>query len=186
MTRSRALLVPVLLLCALLGGCGGSGGSGDSSDAPADRPDDFAISFHHSDGSVAPPYHAEYTIEVDSDGSGRATYWPDYPGKGVPAYKSTFTLDDSELDDLYGEVRDAGLLTDIEESDDPPIGGSVETAEITADGETYEVPGFAADGSSPASAISGQMVGLVPTADWDSFQKRREAYAKSEYGQAPQ
>lgn len=176
-------LAPLVLGLLAVGGCGGSD---EETTAPSSsRPDDFAFTFAHSDGSVPPPHHAEWSIEVRPDGSGKATFTPDYSAEGVPTYKSSFTVSAEDMDAIYERMRDAGLLEPIEAAEDPPIGGSVETARIYADGETFDVPPFEEGGGAPLADVSDAVVALVPPADWESFEKRRAAYAKKEYGEAP-
>ncbi|MFN8149618.1 MAG: hypothetical protein U0R24_00630 [Solirubrobacterales bacterium] len=178
-----AALLPLALVLAALAGCGDDGG--ETTGPSASRPDDFAFTFAHTDGSVPPPYHAEWSVEVRPDGSGKATYTPDYSGDGVPTYRATFTVSSEDMDDIYERMRDAGLLEPIASTDEPPVGGSVESARIYADGETFDVPAFDEEGGSPLAPVSAAVQGLVPTADWDSFEARRAAYAKKEYGEAP-
>ncbi len=169
-----------LALVALLAGCGGG------SDEPSgSRPDDFAFTFVHADGSVPPPFHAEWTVEVGADGRGRATFTPDYAGDGVPTYKASFDVSDEDMDAIHADMRDAGLLEEIAATDDAPIGGPVESARIYADGETFDVPPFDEDGGAPLAEVSDAVRGLVPESDWRSFESRRDAYAQAEYGEKP-
>ncbi len=158
------------------------GGDDDSDDG---RPDDFSFVFQHVDGSTPPPFHAEWTIEVDANGSGSASYVPDYAGDDVPLYSTDLQLDADQLDSIYEDMRDAGLLEDIEKSDDPPIGGSIETAAIMADGKTYVVPAFDDSGGAPIAEVSDAIVALVPEDDWATFEEKRDAYAQREYGEKP-
>ena len=178
--RISALLTAAALTLALTA-CGG----GDSTGPSESRPDDFAFTFVHADGSVPPPFHAEWTVKVDADGAGLATFTPDYSGDGVPTYRSRFEVSDEDMDRIYADMRDAGLLEDITETDDVPVGGSVETATIYADGETFDVPPFDEDGGAPLADVSEAVRGLVPAADWASFESRRDAYAQREYGEKP-
>lgn len=182
MSRRTAIpLLPIAVTAALaLAGCGG--GSADPADS---RPDDFAFTFAHSDGSVAPPAHIEWTVVVGPDGDGRATYTPDYGSKGVPVYKAKFTVSDDDLDAIYADMRGAGLLERIEPPEDEPIGGDVETARIYAGGETFDVPPFDDSGAAPLAAVSEQVRALVPESDWRSFERRRNAYAQQRYGEQP-
>lgn len=179
MVRRIAIpLLPIALIAAFaLAGCGG--GASDS------RPDDFAFTFAHSDGSVAPPNHVEWTVVVDPDGGGRATYTPDYGGENVPVYKAKFTVGDDDLDAIYADMRGAGLLEQIEPAEDAPIGGDVETARIYADGETFDVPPFDDSGAAPLAEVSEQVRALVPEEDWRSFERRRDDYAQQRYGEQP-
>jgi hypothetical protein len=62
---------------------------------------------------------------------------------------------------------------------DPPVGGSVQWAEITAGGKTYKVPtqlqGFQ---ESAAASLYEAVKGLVPAATWDKLEAQREQYVK--------
>ncbi len=177
----RSLIwIAAALAAVAVAGCG-SGGSSD--DPPESRPDDFAFTVVHSDGSVAPPYHAEWSVEVDAEGNGLATYTPDYSGEDVPTYKAKFEVSDEDMDRIYAEMRDAGLLEEIEPADDPPIGGSTETARIYADGETFDVPAFDSSGGETLGSVADSVRGLVPGEDWKSFERKRAAYVQQEYGQ---
>lgn len=173
--------IAIALSLSALAACDDGGGS-DPSDS---RPDDFAFTFVHSDGSVPPPFHAEWTVRLEADGSGSAAFTPDYSGDGVPTYKARFEVSDADADAIYTDMRDAGLLEEITPTEDPPIGGSVETATIYADGETFDVPAFDESGGAPLAAVSDAVKGLVPAADWQSFERRRDAYAEREYGEKP-
>lgn len=177
--RMRITLPALVLLAAALGAGCGSGG------APSERPQAFSLMFSHYDGSVPPPYHAEWMVTVAPDRRARVIYIPDYEGTGVPSYRSSFRADPHELDALYRRLREKGLLSgDLEEAAASP-GGSYDTATIDVDGERYAIPAFV-DGSRPVlEAFEEQVSGLVPTRTWDSFLQRRRRYALARYGRAP-
>src|SRR5690554_31851 len=105
--RLGGLAAAVLASAALVAGpgCGGDDpnepASTTSTTAPSARPADFAITVEHTDGTVAPPYHDEWTLAIEAGGQATLTYVPDYPGKGVPEIRNTFTVDDAQMDALY-------------------------------------------------------------------------------------
>jgi hypothetical protein len=172
--RGRAACA-ALLAAGLLAGCGDSGGEEDP-----EMPGDFSLRFEHYDGSVAPPYHREWTITVAADGTGTVEYVPDYSGEGVPVYEEDFSVPRSEVAALYEELEGANLLEGhLEEASDPPIGGSVERAEITADGEQVEVPAFVDSGAAPLEPASDRIEALVPEPVWRDLERRADAYARS-------
>lgn len=175
---SKAPLALVLAVTALVGpGCGDDG---------RDSPPDFAVAVSHADGSVPPPFHAEWDLTVDRRGRGLIVYVPDYPGKGVPRYRVRFKADAGELDRLRESLREEGLLEgDIEEADGPPVGGDVDTATFTADGESFKVPAFSAEGEPSLATVMKQIRGVVPAGVWRNFAERRRAYATKRYGRAP-
>lgn len=182
MIRLIRLAATSCLIAALAGlsACGG-----DSDEPSGARPADFAFTVVHADGTVAPPFHAEWAVEVRADGSGRATFTPDYAGEGVPTYRTRFEVSDADMDAIYTRMRDAGLLEEIKPADDPPVGGSVDSARIYADGETFDVPPFAESGDAPLAPVIDAVKDLVPEPDWRSFERRRDAYARREYGERP-
>lgn len=165
------------LMLILLAGCGG-GNEG------ADPPDDFAITVDYADGSVPPPFHVEWTLTVDRDGQGTLDYTPDYPGDGVPTYTAQFDVEAAVIADLYNGLVDNDLLRSQDPATDTPVGGPTETATVTADGETYEIPAYA-DGIAPLQPVEGQIHRLVPKEVWNDFAQRRKAYEQRRYDEQP-
>jgi hypothetical protein len=173
-----AALPAIAIALIALAGCGGNGsGTGD------DPPDDFAITVEHSDGSIAPPAHVQWRLAVDETGQGILEYAPDYPGDGVPTFTAQFDVDPGAVDDLYAALTEQDLLRDLDPAPDPPIGGATESAIVTADGRTVEIPAFT-DGAAPLAPLERQIHRLAPRQVWDDFSKRREAYAAERYGAA--
>jgi hypothetical protein len=174
--RAGALVAAVLAAAAA--GCGGGEDGG--------MPEDFAFHYEHLDGSTAPPYHREWTIRVDAGGRGSVALVPDYGGAGVPVLRRSFEPSDDEVAALYARLDEAGLLEGgLGESDDAPVGGSLDTATITADGERIEVPAFADGGTAPLSSFAEEIRGLVPEQLWQGLERRADAYAEREYGVSP-
>jgi hypothetical protein len=166
-TAASALGSIFLLSGILLAGCGGS------SEDVADPPDDFAITIRHVDGSVPPPGHAEWTLGVDDALQGTLEYTAGYPGAGAPTYKAQFDVESTAMRDLYDGLVDNDLLRDQDPASDPPIGGAAVTATVTADGRTYEIPAYTADGA-PLQPLAGLIHRLVPRLVWNDFEKRAE------------
>ena len=167
-------VLPVIAIALALAGCGGGSEPGD------EPPEDFAITIEHSDGRVTPPAHAEWRLAVDETGQGILEYTPDYPGDGVPTFTAQFDVDPGAIDDLYTALAERDLLRDLEPEPDPPIGGATESATVTADGRTFEIPAFA-DGAAPLAPLERQIHRLAPRQVWDDFAERRETYAAERY-----
>lgn len=167
-------VLPAIAIALALAGCGGGSEPGD------EPPEDFAITIEHTDGSVAPPAHAEWRLAVDETGQGILEYTPDYPGDGVPTFTAQFDADPGAIDDLYTALARRDLLRDLEPGADPPIGGATESATVTADGRTFEIPAFA-DGSARLAPLERQIHRLAPRQVWDDFADRRETYAAERY-----
>ena len=172
--RLRFLVAAAILLA----GCGGG--------SPAKRPDDFALSFRHADGTVAPPDHAEWSLAVAPDGDAQAGYIPDYPGPEVLTFRARVRLTPAQLDRLYGELDRRGLLDEgLSEPDDVPVGGDRDSATVTAGGEVREIPAFGGDGQRPLEPLVDDIRGLIPERTWRSFLQRRDEYAMRRYGRRP-
>ncbi len=173
-----ATTVLAAALLALLAGCG------DGGDDTTTTPADFAISVDHADGSVPPPHHAVWRLEVDDTGQGVLAYTPDYPGPDVPTWRAEFDVAATAVDDLYAALRRHDLLGELEPTSDEPVGGPVETATVTADGKTNEIPAFT-DGGAPLAPLAREIHALVPVRVWRNFDERRDAYAERRYGESP-
>jgi hypothetical protein len=173
-----ATTVLAAALLALLAGCG------DGGDDTTTTPADFAISVDHADGSVPPPHHAVWRLEVDDTGQGVLAYTPDYPGPDVPTWRAEFDVAATAVDDLYAALRRQDLLGELEPTSDEPVGGPVETATVTADGKTNQIPAFT-DGGAPLAPLAREIHALVPVRVWRNFEERRDAYAERRYGESP-
>ena len=148
-------------------------------------PADFALSFDHKEGSVPPPYHYEWTVEFDAEGAGKATYTPDYGGEGVPIYQASFEVSDADRESIYAALLRDGALEEQATTDDPPIGGALDTAKVTADGSTFNVPAFNEEGEATLDNVADQVRALVPAEDWARFEREGKKYSEKEYGEAP-
>lgn len=173
-----ATTVIAAALLALLAGCG------EGDDDTTTTPPDFAITVDHADGSVPPPHHAVWRLEVDDTGQGVLVYTPDYPSSDVPTWRAEFDVAATAIDDLYAALRRHDLLGELEPASDEPVGGPVETAALTADGKTREIPAFTEAGA-PLAPLEREIHALVPGRVWRDFEERRDAYAERRYGESP-
>jgi hypothetical protein len=166
-------LIPAVVLALLLGACGDDDGGLD----PDVRPVDLSVDYSWYEGSVAPPYHYEFDIDVRADGSGTIRYRPDYGSE--PEWVEAFTVSDADLDSLYWDMYDAGVFTrDWREDDEPPVGGSVAGMTVIAAGKEYRIPLDLADAGDREAVIPvyGNIEGLVPTEIWRGFEALRDDY----------
>lgn len=163
---SAALAALVLLAACAPGGAAGP------------PPADLSLRYDWREGSLPPPYHYEYTITLAADGAGAMTMVPDYPGPGVPVWEEPFTAAPEEVAALYGLMLDQGLLSERwRELDQPPVGGSSASLEVTAGGRTVRIPAFPAEGQQGrAAAIFAAVEAVVPPAIRDDLEARRAAY----------
>ena len=171
-------ITPLVLVVLLIGGCGDD----DAGFDPEVRPADLAVEYSWYEGSVAPPYHYEFDIEVRADGSGTIRYRPDYGSD--PEWVEDFTVSDADLDVLYWYMFDAGVFTsEWREDEEPPVGGSVAGMRVTAGGTEYRIPLDLADAGDREAVIPvyGHIEGLVPNEIWRDLESRRTEYMDS-YG----
>ena len=167
-------LATATLACASLGGGA----------APVARPDDFSVTYDWYEGSLPPPYHYEYTVSIAADGAGQVVYTPDYPGGETPTWTEDFALDAAQLDALYAQVRDLGVLTTTwSEADDIPVGGSHSTLTIVASGKTIDIPAFPARMAEQADSAKSAVYSAVPAEIWDRLAAQRDQYVQEH--QAP-
>ena len=105
------------------------------------RPEDFGFRYAWREGSLPPPHHYEYTIAVTAEGLGTIVFHPDYPEHGGPVWEERFQVSVPQLDELHALMLGRGVFADAWEPDpDPPVGGSLEWLEVTADGRRHLVP----------------------------------------------
>ncbi len=144
----------------------------------ADRPADFTVSYTWAEGSLPPPYHYTYTIDVAADGTVTLTYTPDYAGPDVPVWTETVSLTDDQLADLYGAVNLDGLFTtDWFSQDGPPVGGSSFWLSATANGVDVQVPAYVIPAQRPfADGLAASMNALIAPATWDALEAQRQQY----------
>lgn len=146
---------------------------------PSSRPNDFSVTYNWYEGSLPPPYHYEYMVTIEPDGSGLVAYTPDYPGADVPTWTEPFTLDSSQLDALYTQLRDLDVFaTAWTETDDVPVGGSHSTLTILADGRTIHIPAFPASAVDQADGAKSAVIAFIPSDIWDRLNAQRDQYVQ--------
>jgi hypothetical protein len=163
---------------ALLAGCAPAS---PTPDALNSRPDDFRILYEWQEGSLPPPYHYEYSIAIEPDGHGQIALIPDYPAPQVPTWTETFQVSQAGLDALYHVMVSQGLFArrDWHPQDDPPVGGSSQSMQVTAHQKTITIPSYVApDQASAAEAMAAAVSAAVPQAIWDKLNAQREAYVR--------
>ena len=145
---------------------------------PSDRPADFGIEYQWREGTLPPPYHYEYSIQIAPDGTGQIVMVPDYPSPGVPIWTEPFTVGAGALDDLYALMLEKGVFSRAwPEEDDPPVGGSYDWADVRAGGQSVRLPAFVAAGQArDVNEIFAAIRALVPAEVWDGLNARRQQY----------
>ena len=167
-----ALLLPALFACT-------------APKMPAERPDDFSITYHWDTGSLPPPYHYEINLTIPGPNTaGQLELLLGYSSKDEPPLREDFEISEQQLDELYQKLVDAGLFTrNWRATNDPPVGGRVEWLTTRAGGEEVTIPAYLASNSAQdaASTIYASVRALVPNTLWNwAYQRQSEYEARSE------
>lgn len=113
---------------------------------PPSAPEDFAVVYHYNVGSLPPEYYYEYTIYIDHSG-GMVTYQHGYGDgdEGFEMWSETFPLAPEQVEALYDTMVEQGVWSRRwQQEEQMPTGGDVEWLEVTAQGESVEVPTYVA------------------------------------------
>lgn len=170
----RFLFFPLpLLIVALFLCCSGAG-------TQAKRPGDFSVHYGWAEGSLPPPYHYEYGVDIKPDGRGQITFVPDYPSASAPKWVESFTVTEAKLDGLYRLLAERGLFTTKwTQTDSPPTGAPFRSLAVTAGGKTFEVSDYLTSQQEPAAGAMYEAIeALVPGDIRASLQSRRQKYVQ--------
>lgn len=156
-------LAGALALVPLAGCAERTAGHGDGPSAPPSAgsvPDDFAVDYSFTNGSLPPPDHYSYTITIDSSGAGTYTYVTGY--EDDTADPTPFEANDDQLRDLYQAFADAGVFEAAPGLSALPVGGANRHLTVTADGHQYDWDsGFAGD-TTPVDDVYEDIEALAP------------------------
>lgn len=140
-------------------------------------PSDFSLRYEWREGSLPPPHHYEYEIHVSRGGEGRIVFRPDYPMHDPPVWTETFEVEAEALRGLHAMIVEKGLLRQTwAEVDDDPVGSSLESVQIVADGQRFVVP-YLIKEPETVRGVYEAVKSLVPAAIWTKLMSRREQYA---------
>lgn len=144
-------------------------------------PADFELTYQWVAGSMPPPYHYEYMIRLTAAGQGEMVLWPDYPGTGTPEWHEKFTLTATQVGELYQTLSVQGIFTRKWVARlMPPVGGSYDWLEVTANGHKVKTPSFVLPAlEKPAEAAYASIRDSVPQSIRDGLQAKRDAYVKA-------
>jgi hypothetical protein len=141
-------------------------------------PNDFHVRYEWHEGSVPPPYHYEYTIELEGDGAGKVIMIPDYPAANVPVWTEAFRVETEAVHELYRKMSTAGVWTERWRAQaHPPVGGSLAWLIVAANGQTVKIPPFPAFSQAVrAEAVYQAITSLVPAMLWAKLDTQRQTY----------
>ena len=138
-------------------------------------PGDLTLRYKWCEGSVPPPDHYEYAIEI-GPGGGRVDFCPDYPAEGVPVWGEEFRVVAGELESLHKLLIDKRMFREKwTEIENPPVGGSLEWLEISAQGARFSVPSTIEEAET-VREVYVAIRALVPDNVWAGLMARYERY----------
>lgn len=145
------------------------------------RPDDFALRYDWAAGSMPPPHHYEYRIEVEPDGNGKITFCPDYPFPEAPLWIETFTATAVQLDNLYRLMVEMKVFSRAwRRRERGFVGGSREWLSVTAVGHETSIPSALTDSDARFVAELYQAIRtLVPEPTWSKLSAQRQEYEEN-------
>lgn len=140
------------------------------------RPEDFTVRYEWMEGSVPPPHHYEYEIQLGPGQNGRIVFYPDYPEEGSPVWTEEFPLDNIALDRLYDLLVEKGVLwREWKEREDAEVGGELEWMEGVAGKINFGVPSLIEE-SAVVETIYEHIRSLVPEQIWIKLMSQRQQY----------
>lgn len=145
---------------------------------PAGRPADFQITYDWNNGSLPPPYHYSYTLTLGPGAQGKLEYVPGYGSQNPPVWTETFPVTAADLDRLYAlAVKNNLLRAAWPTVENPIVGGAYGSADLTAAGQTFSIPGQLNEADqAPVAEFYAALTAVPPQALWDKFDARREAF----------
>ena len=141
-------------------------------------PDDFLVVYQWREGSLPPPHHYEYSVEIHRDGVGVVTMMPDYEFNAPPKWTESVALEPEAIDRLYAALMSAHLAsTNWKEDPRPPVGGGSGSLSVTLDGRNIEVPSFVSSGQrKDQESLAEAVRAAVPGALWEKLESMRQDY----------
>jgi hypothetical protein len=182
MTGKYALFLILVLL--ILSACAAPFAA-EPTPIPMERPPDFQAAYYWSTGSLPPIYHYNYTITIGPEETGMIVFQAGYNGDDAPVWTETFTLNPGALDALYLSLHMAGAFSETwQQMEDIPDGGSVDSLDLTAYGNTYAIPSYIEEGdqASAMHAVYDMIERLVPQEIWDDLYAKHEEYVVENEG----
>ncbi len=134
----HARFAPAALVCILSLGTAGAGCASSplADDVP---PEDFAVSYGWSTGSIPPPHNYTRCVEIAASGEGSVEVAMLFG----PTKTWAFQVGGTRSSLLYEALREAGVFSrHWREDRNPPVGGSSAWLDVTADGSVTEIPRF--------------------------------------------
>lgn len=171
----RKILFSVLFVGVLLGvGCKKEIGP---------TPQDFSFRYHWVGGTVPPPNHYEYVLEMSSDGKVKVTY---YFGYGEDKDTQVLTkelpvVNEGERKLLYQQLVDTKLFKNKElkgRQGNETVGGGYSWLDIQSNGKTYKIGSNVVE-TAEIKYFYERIQQLIPGSVYQEVEKQRQEYIKN-------
>jgi len=139
-------------------------------------PQDFQLRYEFVSGSVPPPYHYEYVVNIDAKGNGTIIYKPDYAFGNIPNWNEQFIVSADKLE-LFWKLLEKNkyFKKNWKVPERNPVGGSLVYMEVTANGKKVEISPFTTE-KELAEEFRKSAIELVPQNVMDSLAAKRDKY----------
>lgn len=169
--RRGVLFVWLMAAVFGVGGC--------SSEAPEQVPDDFAGTITYRNGTVAPPYRYEWTLEL-TNAQGVITWRPGYD-ETIQPWTTTVPLAPEQRARLYEGLRATGVFDGVSERDDDLAGGPTGSVMLTVAGETYLLSSLGENKESGRvlTALQEVLTTALPAQVWQEFEQKQKTWGQA-------
>lgn len=146
-----------------------------------DKPTNFRIHYEWQEGSIPPPYHYEYTIQIGPGPEGEITLSPDYGFNHPSTWTEKWEISSQQFTELYTLLRHLDIgKRQWQARTGVSAGGSVEWLEGNIDGQNFSVPAQLDGADRQAIAEVYRTVrSFVPEPIWNKLMKQREQYVQT-------
>jgi hypothetical protein len=172
--RRIAMLVGLLVAFGLGVAC-----SSSEAAAPERVPDDFGGTLTYRNGTVPPPYHYEWTLEVT--GTDAVIRWRPGYDDSVEPWVTTVPLGAAGREKLYAGLRNAGAFSDFDdETDEGLAGGSTGRIMFTVAERKYESSlGHNKDSGRLLGDLHDAVTAAIPESVWQEFDRKQTEWGKT-------
>jgi hypothetical protein len=146
------------------------------------RPADFTLRFEWRAGTMPPPHHYHYTMQIWPNQSGEIQFCPDYAVNEPPVWTEKFKVAEEAVDALYQALLDKKIMgREWPEPEEQMIGGSLQWLEFSAHGHHFSVPPRLTPADTAVMADLYRLIRtLVPADVWATLNSRHEAYKQKQ------
>lgn len=111
-------------------------GIGGCAQEPVSRPSDFKVVLSWHTGALPENYWYSYRLIIGPSTTGKLRY---QSGNGQVEWSAEFTVSDEDLDRLYKQILEQGMLRSNWEQGDQIDGGPATSIQITSNGKFHSI-----------------------------------------------